>query len=93
MTEMKTTQVLNHAQNRKDIHDLRNGQQRFSDAMADGFEKVSKAIVDAITPIRQDVFNLQMWRSKTTGYVIGMSVLAAFIFKVVETGLTHAGVK
>lgn len=93
VTNQNTTQKLNHDQNRRDIHDLRNGQQRFSDALVEGFEKMSKSLDTTLTPIRKDIFDLQMWKSKTTGYVLGLSALAALIFKLVELGLSYAGMK
>lgn len=87
------TQPINHQQNRKDIHELRNNQQRYIDALQTGFEKMVKSLDEALTPIRKDIFDLQMWKSKTTGYVLGLSALAALIFKVVEFGLSYAGMK
>lgn len=91
VASLTTLQRLNHDQNRKDIHDLRNGQQRVADALYTGFDKMTKSLNEALTPIRKDIFDLQMWKSKTTGYVLGVSALAALIFKVVEFGLSKAG--
>lgn len=85
------TVATNHKQNRDSIHDLREGQQRYTDALYLGFQKMSDSLEKAITPIKDDVLELKLWRSKTTGYVIGISALAALIFKVVEVGLSKAG--
>jgi hypothetical protein len=93
VTTQTTTQKLNHEQNRRDIHDLRNGQQKFADALLEGFDKMAKSLDATLTPIRKDIFDLQMWKSKTTGYVLGLSALAALIFKLVDLGLSHAGMK
>ena len=91
VASLQAVQVLNHEQNRKSIHDLREGQQRYTDALYAGFEKMAEALTESLKPIKKDIFDLQMWRSKTTGYVIGISALAALIFKVVEVGLSKAG--
>lgn len=91
VAHMEATQVLNHEQNRKDISEIRDGQQRYTDALYTGFQKMSDSLEKALTPIKEDIFNLQMWKSKTTGYVVGISTLAAIIFKVVEVGLSKAG--
>lgn len=91
VASMQAVQVLNHEQNRKSIHDLREGQQAYTDALYKGFEKMAEAIEKAISPIKKDIFDLQMWKSKTTGYVVGISALAALIFKIVEVGLSKAG--
>lgn len=99
---LTTLQATNHEQNRKSIHDIREGQQKYTDALYLGFEKMAAALEKSLLPIKQDVaksaddiFNLQMWRSKTTGYVLGISAMSAFIsaviFKVVEVGLSKAG--
>jgi hypothetical protein len=93
VSSLATLQKVNHDQNRKDIHDIRNGQQAVRDALYNGFEKVSNAFEASLAPIRKDIFDLQMWKSKTTGYVLGISALAAIIFKIVETVLSHAGMK
>lgn len=90
---LTTTQRLNHAQNRKDIYDLRTGQQRVTNALYTGFENMTKSLNESLNPIRKDIFDLQMWKSKTTGYVLGVSALAALIFKLVEAGLSYAGMK
>ena len=91
VAHLEATQLLNHEQNRKSIHDIREGQQRYTDALYLGFEKMAEALEKAITPIKDDVLELKLWRSKTTGYVVGISALAALIFKVVEVGLSKAG--
>lgn len=85
-----TTQKLNHDQNRRDIHDLRNGQQRYVDALQLGFEKIAESMEKALTPIRADILDLQLWKSKTTGYVLGLSALSAAVFKIVETIVSHS---
>lgn len=93
VASLVTTQTLNHQQNRKDINDLRDGQQRYIDALYTGFKDMSTSLEKAITPIKADIFDLQMWKSKTTGYVVGISALAALVFKVVEVGLSKVGMK
>lgn len=92
VASLTTTQKLNHEENRRDIGDLRNGQQRVADALSEGFEKMSKALDMALTPIRQQIFDLQMWKSKTTGYVLGISAVSAIVFALVEK-LVSAGLK
>lgn len=89
VASLVTTQKLNHEQNRRDIHDLRNSQQRFADSLVEGFDKMAKSLDASLTPIRKDVFDLQMWKSKTTGYVLGLSALAALVFKGVEIALSR----
>lgn len=93
VAHLTAVQALNHEQNRKDITDIRDGQQKYTDALYAGFEKMSESLEKALTPIKNDIFDLQMWRSKTTGYVVGISALAALVFKLVEAALNHAGVK
>lgn len=93
VTELVTTQKLNHAQNQKEIHDLRNGQQKFADALSEGFEKMARAMETTLTPIKKDILDLQMWKSKTTGYVLGISAVAALVFELVKVGLGRAGLK
>lgn len=85
-------QPLNHAQNRKDIHELRNGQQNMRDALYNGFEKVANSLESNLRPIREDVKELQLWKSKTTGYVLGISAASAAVFALVEK-LVSAGLK
>jgi hypothetical protein len=99
VTTLVTTQKLNHTENRRDIGDLRLGQQQQAASINVGFEKVADSIERALTPIKQDIssvktdiFNLQMWKSKTTGYVLGMSALGAFVFELVRIAISH-GVK
>ena len=82
------TNALNHQQNRKDIHDLRNGQQIFSDTLAQGFDKISRTLKESLAPVQADVLDLKLWRAKVVGQVSGISLLAAIIFRVVEVGLT-----
>lgn len=98
VAHMEATQILNHEQNRKDreedrkdVAELRDGQQRYTDALYAGFKEMASALTLALVPIKKDIFDLQMWKSKTTGYVVGISALAALIFKVVEVGLSKAG--
>lgn len=89
---LTTTQRLNHDQNRKDIHDLRNGQQRVADALYAGFDKMAESLEKALSPIRRDILDIQMWKSKTTGYVLGISAASAAVFAIVEK-LVSAGLK
>lgn len=97
MSHLSATQALNHDQNRKDIAEIREGQQKYTAALYEGFEKMAASLEKALTPIKTDIFNLQMWRSKTTGYVLGISavsaLISAIIFKLVEAVLPHAGLK
>src|SRR6266581_4766975 len=71
VAHLEATQVLNHEQNRKSIHDLREGQQRYTDALYAGFDKMTESIEKAIVPMKKDILDLQLWKSKTTGYVVG----------------------
>jgi hypothetical protein len=92
VTSLVTTQQLNHAQNQKEIHELRNGQQRFADALTEGFEKMATALETTLNPIKKDILDLQLWKSKTTGYVLGISAVSAVLFAIVEK-LVSAGLK
>lgn len=91
VASLVTTQRLNHEQNRRDIDDLRNSQQKFADTLVEGFDKMARHLDVSLTPIRKDIFDLQMWKSKSTGYVLGLSALAALVFKGVEIALTMIG--
>lgn len=92
VSTLSATQKINHDQNRKDIHDIRSGQQAVRDALYNGFEKLSNAFETSLAPIRKDIFDLQMWKSKTTGYVLGISAASAAVFALVEK-LVSAGLK
>lgn len=85
------TQILNHAENQEKIRNLNDGQRQFVIAMTEGFAKIALSLEEALKPIKTDIFNLQMWRSKTTGYVLGVAGLAALVFKLIETILTRFG--
>jgi hypothetical protein len=87
---LTTTQRLNHDQNRKDIHDLRNGQQKVANELYLGFEKMTDLLEKTLTPIKQQIFDLQMWKSKTTGYVLGISAVSALVFALVEKFISVA---
>jgi hypothetical protein len=43
-----------------------------------------------LTPIKQQIFDLQMWKSKTTGYVLGISAVSALVFALVEKFISVA---
>lgn len=83
-----TKQELNHAQNRKDIHDLRNMQQKIVDALSQGLErvidKIESKLETELKPIKRDVLNLKLWRSKTTGYALGLAGASALVFEIVS---------
>jgi hypothetical protein len=87
---LTTIQSNNHIQNRKDIHDLRNGQQKVADALYNGFEKITSALTEALKPIKADILDMQLWRSKTTGYVLGISALSAIVFALIEKFISAA---
>lgn len=74
---MVATQKLNHLENRRDIGEFREGQKEQERALDSGLGKLGAALERALSPIRKDVFELQMWRSRTTGYFLGMSALGA----------------
>jgi hypothetical protein len=89
---IQAQQALNHEQNRRSIHDLREGQQRYIDALHLGFEKMGDSLEKALMPIKAAIFDLQMWKSKTTGYVMGISAVSAAVFALVEK-IVSAGLK
>jgi hypothetical protein len=91
LATVQAQQALNHEQNRKSIRDIREDQKKYTDALYAGFDRMALSLEKALAPIKQDIFDLQMWKSKTTGYVVGISALAALIFKIVEVGLSKAG--
>lgn len=92
VASMQAVQVLNHEQNRKSIHELREGQQAYTDALYKGFEKMAESLEKALAPMKKDIFDIQMWKSKTTGYVLGISAASAAVFALVEK-LVSAGLK
>jgi hypothetical protein len=86
--KVATIQPLNHIQNRKDIHTLINGQQKYVDALYNGLDKITDKITESmdkkLTPIQEDILDLQLWKSKTTGYVLGISAASAAVFALIE---------
>jgi hypothetical protein len=81
---MQAVQALNHEQNRKSIDDLREGQQRYIAALSSGFANMAESMEKGMQLIKKDIFDLQMWKSKTTGYVLGISAASAAVFAIVE---------
>lgn len=86
-------QSANHAENRRDIHRLNNGQQDLLDAITSGIEKIADKIGVRMDGMQGDIHQLQIAWAKATGYVLALSAVAGIIFSVaaeaVRSTLTH----
>lgn len=90
VASLVTTQSLNHAQNRRDIHDLRNGQQVYIDRLQVGFDKLADKIADRVAPLEEMVMDLRLKWAKAVGYGSGMAALGAVVFEVVKSIIEKA---
>lgn len=90
VASLKTLQATQHAQNRSDIHSLRNGQQSMLDALMNGMEKIAEKIDKRLVPIEHSVRTLELKWAKAAGYAMAVAALISIVFKVVEIVFNHA---
>lgn len=96
--KLTTTQELQHSENRRDIHDLRGGQDKYFGMLQNGLEKISDILErklsemtdKQIVPLQVAVHNLQLNWAKAVGYASGIAALAAVVFEVVKSSIEHA---
>src|ERR1700744_54993 len=96
--KITTTQELQHRENRKDIHDLRGGQDKYFGMLQNGFEKISDILErklsemtdKQIVPLQVAVHNLQLNWAKAVGYASGIAALGAVVFEVGKSSIEHA---
>jgi len=90
---LEATQKANHAENRKDIHRLFNGQQALVDSVTNGLDKIADRIGDRISKVEADVVQIKINWAKAVGYVMGISVLGAVVFELVKVILERTVTK
>lgn len=81
---LSATQIANHAENRKDIHRLFNGQQNLVDSVTNGLEKIADKIGDRLSKVETEVVSLKISWARSVGYVMGISAAGAVVFEVVK---------
>ena len=81
---LTATQQANHAENRKDIHRLFNGQQTLVDSVTTGLDKIADKIGTRISAVEKDIAGLNIKLAKAFGYVMGASAAGAVVFELVK---------
>lgn len=81
---LTATQQANHAENRKDIHKLFNGQQALVDSVTSGLDKIADKIGTRISVVEKEVAGLNLRLAKAFGYVMGASAAGAIVFELVK---------